>query len=461
MPYLKKFRYAVSTCLFGVGLAWLCLAQRPLTLAQTADDLGLQFNIAAVVHGFEKAPGLPDGDTFLLPQPMKLIIPRPPANTELFTVSPESFGSPATAMGALAEVPANGVTATQPGETLRALTCAESIWDGNLILAGTAGAEGDVVRLFVQTGDGAVVRNLLRFTREAEGFRLSDLHGGLKLFVDNRFALGPSTPKETLIPFVDEAGPRGQRTGLLTFSFPMDFDSPLHGCFQLGIEINRGQGAGTTSVVVTDIVVNRNRVAGDENNLGKGLLGGLTGGYPTGLPCAVECPPLTQSTPTPTPAVAACKTLCFRSAQFFYFMYCDRPETIPYGNLVVGGANFNHPVATRSLPPAVALRNQRPQAPLHQLNREFVAAQLNLLLAGGPASPHVQEALESALLCYGLELQPIPLGNGFVLASTTSLADLLAQTRTAIEDNRTADMPALAQVYAQLNGNNAVGGCSY
>jgi hypothetical protein len=460
MPYLKKFRFAISTSLFGLGVALLLLGQPALKHAQAAAETNLQVNLSAVVHGFEKVAGLPDGDLFLLPQPLKLIINEPPANTELFAVTAESFGGPASSMGALANVPANGFTASQPGESVRALTCAESIWDGNLILASTPGAVGDVVRVFVQNGDGTGVQDLLRLTSETEGFRLSDLHGGLKLFVDNRFALGTDTKKGTLIPFVDEASLRGQRTGLLTFAFPMDFDSPLHGCFQLGIEIVRAQGEGMTSVVVTDIVVNRNRVAGDENTAATGLLGGLTGGYPTGLPCAADCPMVTPPPPTPTPE-PVCKTLCFRSAQYFYFMYCTRPETIPYGSLLVGGVNFNHPVAARSLPPAVALRNPRPQVPIQQLNKEYVALQLNLLLAGGPASPHVQEGLASALACYGLDFQPVTLSNGVVLNPATSLATLIEQTRSAIEGHKTENMSTLAQLLALLNGNNAVGGCSY
>lgn len=462
MQSLKTYRFAISTFLLAAGLAVLLWGQRPLVPAQAADELSMEFNLSALVHGFEKAPGLPDGDIFLLPQPIKLVINQPPANTEMFAVTTESFGAEPANLGALPNVPAHGLSAAQPGGTVRALTCAESIWDGNFVLANTAGATGDVVRLFVQESDGSGVQDLLRFTSEADGFRLNEIHNGLMLFVDSRFALGQTKPKGTLIPFVDEAGPRGQRTGLLTFAFPMDFNSPLHGCFQLGIEIIRAQNDGTTSVVVTDIVVNRNRLPGDENNPTTGLVGGMTGGYPTGLPCAVECPTLVQPTPTPTPVpVAVCKTLCFRSAQYFYFMYCERPETIPFGSLIVGGANFNHPVATRSQPPAVALRNQRPQIPLHQLNKEFVALQLNLLEAGGPASHHVQEALASALHCYGLDFQPIKLSNGVQLTPASSLGELVAQTRQVIEMYSSTDMPALTGLIASLNGTNAVGGCSY
>lgn len=283
MQYLKKSRLAILFWVLVLGV--LCLNGQHGSRSAQAAEASIQLDLAAVVHGFAKAPGLPDGDIFLLPKPLSLTLNRPADGTTAFAVNTASFGAEAQTMGALANVPAHGFSVLQPGATVSALTCAESIGGGNLILSTTEGTEGDVLRVYGQAGDGTGVRELLRFTREAEGFRLSGLHAHLKLFVDNRFALGPDTPQGTLIPFVDEAGPGGKRTGLLTFSFPMDFDSPLHGCFQLGLEITRALGIGTTSVVVTDIVVNRNRVSGDENNPGLGLLGQLTGGYPSGSLC--------------------------------------------------------------------------------------------------------------------------------------------------------------------------------
>ncbi len=447
MQYQKNFRLAILISLLACGV--LCLnGQHGFKPAQAA-EASIQLDLAAVVHGFAKAPGLPEGDLFLLPKPLSLSLNHPADGTTAFAVNAASFGAEAQTMGALANVPARGFSATQAGATVRALTCAESIWDGNLILSSTDGASGDVVRVYVQNGDGTGVQELLRFTRGAEGFRLSNIHASLKLYVDNRFSMGPDTKQGVLIPFVDEAGPRGKRTGLLTFSFPMDFDSPLHGCFQLGIEITRGLGAGTTSVVVPDIVVNRNRIAGDENNPGTGLLGQLTGGYPSGFPCAAECP-----------VDEGCKTICFRAAEYYYLVYCAHPADIPYGMVLIGGVNFNRPVAARSMPPATALRMLRTQVPLQYLNREFVAAQLNLLNAGGEASHYVQEALKAPLSCYGLEFEPFQLSNGFIVSATTRLGDVFAQTRQLLPLNRPEDMQALARLFDQLNGNNNYGACS-
>lgn len=447
MQYPKNFRLAISLCLLTAGLLLTLTNGLPARSVQ-ANEASLQLDLSAIVHGFTKAPGLPDGDVFLLPKPLSMLIARPADGTQSFVVNTASFGAEAQTMGALTNVPARGFSVTQPGATVRALTCAESIWDGNLLLASTDGAVGDMVRVYVQNSDGTGVQELLRFTREADGFRLTAIHPALKLFVDNRFAMGPDTKQGTLIPFVADAGPRGKRTGLLTFSFPMDFDSPLHGCFQLAIEIARAQGSGMTSAVVTDVVVNRNRVAGDENNPGAGLLGGLTGGYPSGLPCAAECP-----------VDEGCKTICFRSAEYFKLVYCTKPEDVPFGVIIIGGVNNNRAVPARSMAPATILRMLHPSSPQHYLNREFIAAQLNVLLAGGADSPNVREALNSPLSCYGVSFAAITLSNGFVVNQDTRLKDLFAQTRAILLLNQPDDWQALAVVWDRLNGNDQTGAC--
>lgn len=285
MQCLKKIRQTVFALLLVAGVVSVLSWQRTLSGTRAADSL--QFDVSALVHGFATAPGLPDGDLFLLPKPLKFTLNHPPESVALFKVGDGSFGDEAQTMGALPEVPARGFSLTTPGESGRALLCAESIREGNFFLAAN-GAVGDTVRIFVQQGEGE--REWLSFTVEAEGFRLNKRHGHLKLFVDNRFALGPDARQGALIPFADEAGPRGKRTGLLTLAFPQDANAPLPGCFQLGIELRRAQAAGTLSVAVADLVVNRNRVAGDENNPGEGLLGKLTGGYPSSFTCNVDCP---------------------------------------------------------------------------------------------------------------------------------------------------------------------------
>src|SRR5262249_24354424 len=124
------------------------------------------------------------------------------------------------------------------------------------------------------------------------------------------------------IPFPRAAGESGYRTDLITLAWPMGFSSPLQGCFRIGVEISRSDNPGRTSVVVTDLVVNRNRAPGDENNLGVGLLRSLTVGSPTGIPCKPECPfPEPPEPPVPNPDEPPggddCNAICFRSPQYF------------------------------------------------------------------------------------------------------------------------------------------------
>lgn len=282
MQYLKNFLYAISACLLAVGVLSLAGWQRT---ARAADSL--QLEVPALVHGFTTAPGLPDGDLHLLPKPLRLTLTQEPASTQSFAISAETFGATPESVGALPGLPVSGFSISTPNETARALLSTESIREGNLLLAATSGTTGDTVRVFAYYGDGTGGQDLLRFTAEEEGYRVSDINPHLKLFVDNRFALGPDTKKGALLPFVDEAGTRGKRTGLLTFAFPQDSESPLCGCFQLGLEIKRAQAAGMTSVAISDIVVNRQKVVGDEHRQSEGLLGKTTGGYPSGLPCGM------------------------------------------------------------------------------------------------------------------------------------------------------------------------------
>lgn len=281
MQYLKKLPCFISICLLLASA--LPVSNWPRSVARASDPL--QLDVPALVHGFATAPGLPEGDLFLLPKPLQLTLTQEPDSLRTFAVSAESFGEMPEKLGLLPGVPANGFSLSTPGEVARALFNTENIREGNLMLAATVGTTGDAVRVFAQFGDSKNGQELFRLTIEEEGYRLSGLHPHLKLFVDNRFALGPDTKKDTLLPFVDEAGPRGKRTGLLTFVFPQDFDSPLRSCLQLGLELKRAQGAGTSSIVLSDLVVNRQKIDGDENNPGEGLLGKMTQGYPSGALC--------------------------------------------------------------------------------------------------------------------------------------------------------------------------------
>lgn len=379
---------------------------------------------------------------------------------EVFPVNPENFGGEAESLGALSTTEPRGMAISTPNGKLRAVTCAESIWDGNLLIASTAGASGDKVRLFLEQTDGSAGPDLATFTVQYPGIVVSDLHPHLMMFVNNRKAMGPSAHVGDFVPLSQPAGESGYRTDLITLAWPMSFLSPLQGCFRVGVEISRTDGLGRTAVVITDIVVNRNRAPGDENNLGYGLLDGLTGGYPTGFPCKPECPfpaPPDPTIPNPDPSNAGgdCNAICYRSPQYFLLNL----NRLPKGTVLVGGMNFNRPISTTDQR-AMAMALRGGFTLLQKLNQEFVAAQLNVLNAGGDGSPKVFYAMEGKLSCYGLEFDPITLSNGFEITPDTKLKDLYQQARFCIYDNKVEDMPALTKIFDLLNGNHPLAFCN-
>jgi hypothetical protein len=422
----------------------------------------LRLNIPAVTHGFQKTAQLPDGDLFLLSKPMTMAVTDAPDGAQVFPVSVESFGGDAESIGALPTTAPQGLAFSTPNSKVRAITCSESIWDGNLLIASTPGStDGDTVRLFLENPDGSEGPEVALFTVRNPGIDISKLHPHIMLFVNNRQAMGPSRHEGDFIPFSQVAGGSGYRTDLITLAWPMGSFSPLQGCFRVGVEITRGENEGRTSIVFTDIVVNRNRAPGDENNPGLGLLARLTGGYPTGFPCKAECPfPNLPDLPQPNPGGPGggdeCNAICFRSPQYFRLNL----DHLPHGTVLVGGMNFNLPISTTDKR-AMALALRGGFTPLQQLNQEFVAAQLNVLNAGGDGSPKVFYAMEGKLSCYNLKFDPVTLSNGFTISTETKLKDLFQQTRFSIYDSRTVDMPALARIFDLLNGNSNLANCNY
>lgn len=420
----------------------------------------LRLDIPAVTHGFQKAPQLPDGDLFLLPKPLTMAVSSAPDGAQVFPISFDSFGGEAESIGALPTTAPQGLALSSPSTTVRAISCSESIWDGNLLIASTPSAtDGDTVRLFLEFPDGTAGPEVATFTIMNSGVIISRLHPHLMLFVNNRKAMGPSQHEGDFIPLSRAAGANGFRTDLITIAWPMSGQSPLQGCFRVGVEITRGAGEGQTAVVFTDIVVNRNRTPGDENNPGLGLLARLAGGYPSGLPCNAACPfpePPDPNVPNPDPPGNGdeCNAICFRSPQYF-LLNLDR---LPLGAVLVGGVNQNRPISTTNTRAMeIALRGGG--TPLQQLNQEFVAAQLNVLNAGGDGSPKVFHAMEGRLRCYNLTFDPITLSNGFTITTDTKLKDLFQQTRFCIWDNRAQDMLALAKTFDLLNGNSPLAFC--
>lgn len=464
----KRFLFFVCIVLLlvlvGINFTLTLIGSRPAAapLRTTHAAEILRLNIPAVTHGFEKTSRLPNGDLFLLRQPFQMAVTDAPEGAQVFPVKLETFGGDSEAIGGLPTTSPQGFALSTRNQKAQAISCAESIWDGNFTIASTPGTDGDTVRVFLQDPDSEETRNLALFTIRNASVIISDKHPEIMLYVNDRYAVGKMWMKGESLPFALGAGTSGSRTDLITMSWPMGAYSELQGCFRVGVEISRGNTEGTTSVVITDIVVNRNRIANDETNPGVGLLGHLTGGYPTGFPCKAQCPfPEDPNPPFPDPqqppvgSSDVCNTICFRSPQHFALnvMY------LPIGAVMIGGVNFNSPVSTgnRALM-AAALRGSA--TPLQRLNQEWVAAQLNLLHAGGYGSPSAYFALEGKLKCYGLRFDPITLSNGFTLSPDTQLKDLFQQVRFCIRNDATDDMAALTTVLDLLNGNDPMYRCN-
>ncbi|MEO6725361.1 MAG: HYR domain-containing protein, partial [Blastocatellia bacterium] len=158
--------------------------------------------------------------------------------------------------------------------------------------------------------------------------------------------------------------------------------------------------------------------------------------------------------------VKTCDTICFYSPQY-YLLHLNN---LPHGQVLIGGVNYNSPVNTNDRADIkMALQGNAlgygTLTPLQQLNQEFVAAQLSAEGAGNDGGARMFTVNESPLHAWGLNLVPVPLGNGFTITRDTLLKDLFAQARSSIFENRTADMVLLTGVFDLLNGNDILSNC--
>jgi len=141
--------------------------------------------------------------------------------------------------------------------------------------------------------------------------------------------------------------------------------------------------------------------------------------------------------------------ICFRSANYYSLWFGS--SEIPNGTVLITGVNGNVRVNTTDARVRMALAGQ-----LGELNRQYVAAQLNILNAGGLAAANVITALKSALACYGLKFSPVSLSVGEL--STGSKLEKLLQM---VEGNSLVTGPAqgsdaciLARILRDLNGDS-------
>ncbi len=469
---MKKNLFKKLTIMAG-GLA-LCLTAYllrtpPMASAQTTAGC-IQFGAPLITHGFLTGPGLPNGDQFLLGSSLGFTVVSPSTQGgSKFTVSNATFGSTPGFAGTTLE----GLASATPSSLVRALSCLDNYWDLNFYLATNGATEGDMVTIFLQNPDGTKTIQLAMFTITGGNAKLTAINSDVSLHLNDRFARGSNAMTlafNNLAPFSQAAGSAGKSTQLLTIAFSMSPNAAVMGCFELGIDIKRAAGAGTTSVVVNDVVVNRTAKPTDVNNPGKGLLGGLGGGYPTGLKCDVVCPPCPPASGGGGgPTAPKCHVICFQSSMYFRLKeQCLEQFFTNWDNftLIVPGLNFNNPIRWESADDSIryVLKGGnpfgfQPTGGYRLFAQQYVTAQLGIeLSANGPAK---FDALWGSLSCYVLPAGalPVTLSNGVTLSTDSMLKDLFMQAQSALKENRLDDMDKLGKLFLAFNGTSV--GYSY
>ncbi|MBI3427720.1 MAG: HYR domain-containing protein [Acidobacteria bacterium] len=157
------------------------------------------------------------------------------------------------------------------------------------------------------------------------------------------------------------------------------------------------------------------------------------------------------------PAPVKCDTFCWRSPQWWLL----NPRRIPQGNVLISGVNGNLSVSTDNLQTILRALQGNPTGfsltASQRFNQEYVAAQLNLILAGGQGSVVNANVLWTNLSCYGINFAPVQLSNGFTLTPALMVKDLFMQAQFVATQNRAADFAPLAALLDRFNGNDVFG----
>lgn len=480
---MRSFRrITLLTLCFALGLTALLSGSKllrnvpeldrlasPSALAQTVSCP--QFSVPAVTHGFTTQGPLTMGDLFLLPTPFTFTVTSAnasvggtlPTGFSTFTPTQASFGgtlAQLTGFPSFSSVSATGFSFAAPNSSATVISCLDSFWDIPFVIATSGATVGDTITFFLQAPPpGGAVTPIAVFTIEANGVRVTSLHSDFRIFAD-RLASGPVIPLGALIPLSQPGGLAGNRTVPLLIAFPMG--AFMNNCFFFGATVARGAGIGTTSLLFTDIIVNRTEVAGDRARPDAGLIAGLTGGYPTGTLCAAQCPSCLPPLPV-TPVPVKCDTVCFRSAEYWLLHKLNFP---PGGVLFTYGA-VGSPVNTGDTKTVELILRGSPfgfglnrLSPIQRFNQQFATFQLNFYAAGGSGSPVFYNAMWANLSCYGITFTPVALSNGVTLTADSMVKELYMQAQLAILEKRQADAVALTSIFNLLNGNSPFGLCN-
>ncbi|MEP7274142.1 MAG: IPT/TIG domain-containing protein, partial [Acidobacteriota bacterium] len=148
----------------------------------------------------------------------------------------------------------------------------------------------------------------------------------------------------------------------------------------------------------------------------------------------------------------SCGTICLRSARY----YERNTNRLPNGLVLIGGFNANSAIQIQTNLPKIKDTLQGGESPLAELNKQFVAIQLSLILSGSSSVG----GLQSSPSCYGISFAPVLLSNGVTLTPSSTTNDILGQVRSAIFELRAADMPALASILGLMNGDDPSNTCN-
>lgn len=239
-----------------------------------------QVRIPALVHGRTFGTN-PQDDSFNLPEPTILTLNSDQAS--VFQVGPQTFGRTVLAEGTKVE----GFSYATPNSTLQALSCTESFWDIVMEIAGSGVTDGDMVTFNLLDTNKNVAQQVAMFTVQNGGAEVTKLHPDVKLQDNGMNTKGVGHFARFLIG----AGAAGTRTAPLTLIFSTTSTAFMN-CYQLAVEIKRGNNIGTTTVVIENIVVKRMERLGDrETNVALGLQTNSIGWYPSGRVCDFICWP--------------------------------------------------------------------------------------------------------------------------------------------------------------------------
>lgn len=144
--------------------------------------------------------------------------------------------------------------------------------------------------------------------------------------------------------------------------------------------------------------------------------------------------------------------LCLRSTSYFVNNY-KRLRFFPR-DILISGVNMNHPVEVTSVNTVLLALKNPSSAPLAEFNRQYVTSQLSMALV---PLPGVYSAVKSSIACYGVDFAPMKLSTGATITPASSLEALFTQCDVVAinppdSEERDADMLALSQLLAKLNG---------